>query len=34
MELGKQIKKARFTCENGPWVIRGCGEPGQKEEKQ
>ena len=28
------MRDSRFTCENGPWVIEGCGEADQKEENQ
>lgn len=28
------IRDPRFTCENGPWVITGCGESEEKEENQ
>lgn len=28
------IRDSRFTCENGPWVITGCGESEEKEEDQ
>ena len=28
------MRDSRFTCEDGPWVIEGCGETEQKEENQ
>ena len=28
------IRDPRFTCENGPWVITGCGESEEKEKNQ
>ncbi|HJC74593.1 MAG TPA: hypothetical protein H9697_06560 [Candidatus Mediterraneibacter faecavium] len=28
------IRDSRFTCENGPWVTIGCGEPEGREENQ